>query len=201
MNVTISNKAKFGTEANYTEFASDGTMKAMGNATTFDDSMVPPTVFRTGGTALTLAELVSGIYMHRFDTTDEIQFSVQFPHTMKVNSVIYPHIHLINKDAITGAANVTFSFVWTWANIGSSFPAVTSDNNVVTSFADADALSHKVKAFAAITPTTGQGNISSILIGKLTRENTGYTANNIFLGGFDIHIEVDTLGSALEYTK
>jgi hypothetical protein len=192
---------QFGDDTNYTEFEADGTMVKRGDATVYNDSQVPPTVFRTGGTSLTLAELTTGIYAHRFDATDSIHFNIQFPHSMKLNSKISPHLHLVNKAAIVGAADVTFSFTWTWANINGVFPAVTPDANKVISFADADALTHKLLSFADITPVAGQGGLSSILIGVLTRENAGYVTDNIFHMGFDIHYEIDTLGSREEFIK
>ena len=193
--------ATFGGETNYTTFEEDGTMKKVGDATVWLDSMVPPTVFRTGGTSLALAELVSGIYAHRFDHGDAIHFDLQFNHGMKVGTKIYPHIHLVNKAAIVGAADVTFTLSYSWANVNQSFPAVLQQADKVKSFADADALSHKVLVFDAITPTDVQGGISSILIATLTRENKGYATANIFLLGFDIHYEVDTLGSREEFVK
>jgi len=196
----LSDTAKFGGTANYTEFEDDGTMVKRGDATVFNDSQVPPTVFRTGGTSLVLAELTTGIYAHRFDHSDVIHFNVQFPHSMKLNSTIKPHIHLVNKAAIVGAASITFTFTWTWANINSSFPA-TNDSTKIISFADAPALTHKLLSFDAITPVTGQGGLSSILIGLLTRVQTGYETANIFHMGFDIHYEIDTLGSRQEFIK
>lgn len=204
--ITSSGTGSFGSsfigdETNYTQFEKDGTMVAKGNATTFLDSMVPPTVFRTGGTSLVLAELVSGIYAHRFDVTDQIHFNIQFNHGMQLNTIIYPHLHLVNKDAIVGAADVTFSLTYSWANIDSSFPAVTTPANRVVSYADKAGLYHTILEFDAIEPAAGQGGISSIFIGALTRVNTGYTANNIFLLGFDCHYVVDTMGSRQEYIK
>ena len=192
---------KFGDDTNYSKFDADGTLRMYGTATVFDDSMVPATVFRTGGTALAFVELVDGIFAHRMDVNDVIHFMVQFPHRMKIDSTIFPHIHIINQAAIVGAANVTFTLRYTWANINASFPAVTPDANVILDLADADALTHSVKSFAAIVPVAGQGGFSSILVGSLERVNSGYTANNIFLGGFDIHYEVDSLGTKEEYVK
>lgn len=194
-------QSKFGTSANYTEFEADGTLRSVGDATTFLDSMVPPTVYRTGGTSLTLAELVSGIYAHRFDTTDQIHFSIQFNHGIQVGTTIYPHVHLVNKDAIVGAADVTFSLSYSWANRATSFPAVATPANKVVSYADKAGLYHTTLDFDPIVPIAGQGNISSILIGALTRVNTGYTTNNIFLLGFDCHYATDTMGSRTEWTK
>jgi len=197
----IAPRGRFGTAGNHTEFEADGTLRSLGNSTAWLDSMVPPTVFRIGGTALALAELTSGIYAHRFDVTDVIHFNIQFNHNMMVDTTIYPHIHLVNKEAITGAANVTFTLAYTWANIGTNFPAVESDPDRIVDMADAGALSHTVGSFAGIAPTLVQGGISSVLVGSLTRVDAGYTTANIFLLGFDIHYQVDTLGSREEFVK
>ena len=166
----------------------------------WDDSMVPPTVFRTGGTSLALAELEDGIYAHRFDVGDVIHFNVQFPHRMKINTVISPHIHLVNKAAIVGAAVPVFTLKYTWANIGTAFPTA-YDSPAEPIFTDAAALTHVLGSFTDIEPVAGQGGISSILIGSLTRENSGYVTSNIFLLGFDIHYQSDTFGSRLEFSK
>lgn len=193
--------ADFGNSTGYTSFETDGTIKFNGTATVFDDSMVPPTVFRVGGTSLTFAEITDGIYGHRFDVTDEIHFQVQFGHGIKRGANIGPHIHILNKDAIVGAANVTFTFKYRWADISSPMGALGTDANVVVAMPDAAALTHKVGSFTAITPTATQSGISSILIGSLTRVNTGYATANIFLLGFDIHYEKDTIGSREEFVK
>jgi hypothetical protein len=75
------------------------------------------------------------------------------------------------------------------------------DDTKIVSFADAPALTHKLLSFDDITPVAGQGGLSSILIGTLTRVNTGYTTANIFHMGFDIHYMIDTLGSREEFEK
>jgi len=167
----------------------------------WNDSMVPPTVFRTGGTALTFDEIIDGIYGYRLDPTDTIHFQVQFSHAMKLNTVIKPHGHLANKSAISGSASINLEFRWTWANLNTSFPAVTPDSPITADFTDAAALTSKLVGFTDITPVSGQGNISSILLGSLERLNTGYTTNNIFLLGFDIHYEMDSLGSKQPTSK
>lgn len=197
---TIGGIKSFGDSTNNSQFEADGTLKFNGAATVFDDSQVPPHVFRTGGTSLVLAEFISGIYLHRFDVTDVIHFTVQFSHRMKLNSVIYPHIHLANKDTIVGEARPQFTLTWTWANYVSTFPAVTPDTKDFNCDGLA-AFTHKYFAFSAITPIAEQGGISSILIGSLARVNTGYTTANLFLLGFDIHFEIDTAGSRQEQIK
>ncbi len=166
---------------------------------TWDDSMVSPTSFRSGGTALTFDLLTASIYTHRFDVNDEIHIAVQFPHSIKVNTIISPHIHIINKNAI-GASNynVAFDFKWTWANIGSAYPAEQQQLNVKQSFQNASALTHKMLVFNDITPVAGQGNISSIFLAMLKRvaaDSEPYNTADIYSLGFDVHFQKDTVGS------
>jgi hypothetical protein len=165
----------------------------------WDDSMVAPTAFRSGGTALTFDQLTATIYTHRFDVGDQIHIAVQFPHTMKLNTAISPHIHITNRNAVGNTNyNVAFDFYYTWANIGSIFPAELSELNVKQSFQNTAALTHKMLTFTSLNPTAVQGGISSILLAKITRVNAdtqNYSNADIFTLGFDVHFQVDTMGS------
>jgi len=169
--------------------------------TSWQDTMVPPTQFTTGGTALIWDEIADGIYGYRFDVGDKIHFNTQFPHSMKVNSIVKPHMHLLNKLAIVGAGIAYFEYRWKWANMNTQYGSTTTDTNRPADFTDAGALKHYRCELSDMTPTTGQGNISSIVLGSIERLNTGYVANNIFLLGFDIHFEADTIGSFGVVTK
>lgn len=173
--------------------------------TVWDDSMVAPTAFRSGSTSLTFDALTSTIYTHRFDVGDEIHVAIQFPHTIKVGTAVVPHLHLINKNAIGATGyNVAFNFYYTWASIGQVFPSELSQLDVRQSFQNASALTHKMLNFTAITPTAAQGGISSIFLARLVRVAAGaepYNTADIFTLGFDIHFEVDTMGSRQIGTK
>lgn len=190
---------RIGGDTDYTEFEEDGTIVMTGAATVWDDSMVAPTAFRSGGTSLTFDLLTATIYTHRFDVGDQIHVVVQLPHSLKAGTDIIPHLHIVNKNAIGNTAyNVAFDMHYTWANIGSVFPSELSELNVKQSFQNVAALTHKMLSFTALTPTSVQGGISSIFMAKITRvaasvEN--YATADIFSIGFDIHFEKDTLGS------
>ena len=184
---------------NYTEFEADGTMVAKGNATVWDDSQMPATAFRNAAAAFTLDVLVGGIYQTRFDLNDEAQMSLRLPHSMKENSAIAPHIHLVNKTAI-GATNynVSFEFEYGWSNNTAAFSSTTTTETKTLSFQNAAALTNKRLDFTAITPGTGQGGISSFFIcrvKRVTAVSQPYNTNDIFTLGFDIHFEKDTMGS------
>jgi hypothetical protein len=194
-----------GGDTHHTSFEADGTLVMVGDATVWDDSMVAPTAFRSGGTALTFDALTATIYTHRFDVGDEIHVVCQLPHSLKVNSVITPHIHIVNKNAIGNTNyNVAFDLHYTWANIGQIFPAEEAQLNVKQSFQNVGALTHKMLSFADITPTAVQGGISSIFMAKVTRvaaDAQNYATADIYSIGFDIHFEKDTIGSRQPATK
>lgn len=189
----------------YTEIESNGTMRAVGGAQVWRDSMVPATFFRSGVSALTFDLLTTNIYAYRFDINDEIHFSVQFNHEMSVGSVIYPHLHLVNKNAIGNTNyNVAVDFRYTWANVNSIFGAEQSELDKKTSFQNFSALTHNKLGLSPITPNASQGNISSILLGVIKRVAASvqpYNTNDIFILGLDIHHKCDTIGSRQEYIK
>lgn len=191
--------ATFGGSSNYSGFEADGTLAMYGDARVWDDSMVAPTAFRSGGTSLTFDLLTTSIYTHRFDVNDEIHQIIQFPHSIDTGTAVIPHIHIVNKNAIGNTNyNVAFNFYYTWANIGSIFPAELSELNVKQSFQNASALTHKMLNFTTITPTAVQGGISSIFMCMLKRvaaDDQPYNTNDIYSLGFDIHFLKDTIGS------
>ena len=189
------------TGTNYTKFEADGTMVMVGNATTWNDSMIPATAFRTGGTGLTLAAFSGNIWMHRFDVGDIFYVQIQLPHDMKENSVIYPHLHLSVNSAIGATGyNVEVTTEHAFSNMGSAFgtPVVTS-TGLVHSFQNAAQYKHDIMNLAAITPGTGEGGISSYVIFKIERITSSVEplspATALFILGMDIHYEMDTIGS------
>jgi len=199
--------AKFWGATDYTEFEADGTLKCNWAATTFNDSMIPATAFRTGWTALSLAELIWNIRALRFDVWDILYLQVQLPHNMKTNTVIYPHLHLVNKDAIWATNyNVEITTETSRANIDSVFwtPVVTS-TWLVKSFQNAAQYTHKVMGMSTMTPTASEWWISSYVIFKIERITASSQpinpATSIFILGMDIHYETDTMGSRSEYVK
>jgi hypothetical protein len=124
---------------------------------------------------------------------------------MKVGSIIKPHLHIVNQNAIGNTNyNVAFDISYTWANIGQVFPSELTQLNIKQSFQNAAALTHKMMNFADITPTVVQGNISSIFMAKITRvvaDSQPYNTGDIFTIGFDIHYEKDTIGSRTPSSK
>lgn len=198
----------FGGTTNAIKINKGGELTLIGTATTWNDSMIPATAFRTGGTGLTFAQFDGNIRMHRFDVGDIFYVQVQMPHNMKVGTTIYPHLHLAVNSAI-GATNynVEVTTEEAWANIDSAFestPVVTS-TGLVCSFQNAAQYTHKVLVMASIAPSASQGGISSYVIYRIERiANSAQPispATSVFILGMDIHYEIDGFGSKSEFIK
>lgn len=172
-----------------------------GTATVWEDSMVPAVAFRSGLTALTFDAITTNLYGYRMDVNDVAHLMVQMPHSMKMNTILKPHLHIVNKTGIASNAteyNTKWNFTYVWANINSSFGTEASSVAKTIDHRGNAALKHQLVSFDDITPSATQGGISSILImavGRVAADSAGYAGTDIYTLGLDIHFERDTLGS------
>ena len=181
----------------------DGTLRADGAATTYDDLRV---TLDKGSDAAKLKNIIGDVQIWHFENNrdDVMSFTVQLPHTYKEGTNIFPHIHWVPTTSGTG--NVEWQFEYSWANFNSTFPALTTLTSVGS--AGGTALAHKITAFSDGGPGEGIDGtgktISSILLCRIRRDagqgNDTYSADVGALY-FDIHIEVNTMGSRSEYSK
>lgn len=176
----------------------------------WNDTMVAPTTVRSGVIAPTLATGFRGnadFQMLNFvnNQADEVQFVVQLPHNMAYNSEISPHCYIVpTVNVANGAYAVRFALDYFWANINEQFPASPTPYLMTSNFT-VDNNDHIWKHLIVGNPTniTMDKTLSSILVCRLYRDNT--VANNyphpVALLGFDIHYQIDSLGSEQEYVK
>jgi len=174
----------------------------------WDDSMSSAGLFTTGVSSLTFDTLAGGVKQYRFDNNDEVHIpAVQFSHGLLQNTVISPHLHIINKASTIVSPqtvmNIAFEFEYGWVNINASMAAMVSETKTFD-VGGLAALTHKVIEFSDITPLASQGMISSCFIARLKRVaavSDAYNTANIFTFGFDLHFQKDNLGSRQEYIK
>lgn len=154
----------------------------------------------------------TGVYLYFFppNVEDDLFFAVQMPHCWKVGTDIYPHIHWIPKTTADGnPANqkVVWGLEYAWANIGETFPTntliVTASDHLP---ADANVVAgkHYLTPFTPITPGAAQDEISTMLICRLFRKSADGADNYEGDAGilqFDIHYQIDTMGSRKETEK
>jgi len=193
-NVTIANKAKFGTEGNHSEFEDDGTMKFSGDATVWEDLRFPATQLRvnpvTNVPDFDYANL--GFLFPQNDDSEIIYAIAQMPHAWKQGSAIKPHIHFIQESASEPVFKIEYRM-----EPDASFTPSTS-NGFAVSYPGGSAVIHQIATFPEIDMSGYP--ISSVIDFKIYRDDNVVTGDVLFKE-FDIHYQIDTVGSRSEYTK
>jgi len=174
----------------------------------WDDLKAPATTAKVGGTKdpdfIKITDNGSGstgVYTYAFDknTEEELFFVLQFPHEMKTGSTISPHVHWMPTDTDTGT--VRWGLEYTWVDINGVF----GNTNIIYSEdpAAGTALTHHLAPFPDISGT-GITGVSSMMMVRIFRDaaNAADTYDNdAALLEFDIHYQIDTMGSRAETTK
>lgn len=203
-NLTI---ARSSLGADYLAIGADGTLTLQGEATVFDDLLRDATSTRTGVVAPTTGTGFRGDNNFYHTTmvhtqADEVQFEVQLPHRGKAGSLLYPHVHFMPTVVSAGAQAVRFVLEFYTANVNAQFPASPASIQLTKTWTGSQQFYHLIAGNDAGLAVAGW-TLSNILKCRLYRDNT--VANNLaspvaFLY-FDIHVELDSLGSSEEYVK
>jgi hypothetical protein len=201
-------QVELGGTSNYTEVEADGTIEFHGDATVWNDFVVPMTVAKTGNKAPEWAQFSGGIYAYLFgndgaSSEDEVQFIIQLPHDWD-GSEIHPHIHWSPEDG--GSGSVVWAIEYTWVNYNTTHIEFPSTATLTATSEELSGNDHKhlITSFGGVTPTSDQDGISSILMFRFYRNSSN--ANDTYSSGafalsFDIHYRGNTMGSRQEYIK
>jgi hypothetical protein len=166
--------------------------------TFWTDLVMPLTQTRVGANNLPTFNTTEIAYeFPQNDATEILYFVVQLPHGYKEGTGLYPHVHWRQTLNLTPV----FKLDYKWFNVGAAVPAQWSTYTM-------DELALPYTADTTIQqinknsdPIAGTGKtISSILLCKLYRDDNVYTGDALAYQ-FDIHYEIDSFGSAEEYTK
>lgn len=193
----------------------DGTFRMDGNATVWDDLMVYPDATSKGSSFPPTWKIFKknsennsqGVYLWSFSSSSEqeLYFTAQIPHSYKVGTSLYPHVHWTTSSETPGRSNVVWGLEYSVIAIGGHFPYTTTirATSVIAGITNITSSGqHLISAFSSI-PGTDLG-ISTVITCRLFREvnNSGDTfGNEVGLLGFDIHYEKDTEGSRSEFIK
>jgi hypothetical protein len=182
------------------------------NPTTAHEMFLDPPVWNdleivlisTTSTALTLRTLVTidtvAIQQPCWRTAGTqawMPFTKQLPHNWKPNSSVSPHLHVVPLVTTVGAAS--FQLIWQIRDIGevyqtTALPATNSYRQTATLPGSVPALTHALIGFGSQTPTGFNMNSRShIIIGAL-RRITSPNDLDIYLIGFDFHIQLWKVG-------
>lgn len=151
-----------------------------------------------------LIDWVGNIKVYAFSPSsdEEVFFSVQVPHSYKLNSELRPHIHW--SPTTTGTGNVRWCVEYIVAGVGEAFPG-TVTTNCVNAAADGVDKKHQIAEFDAISGTGSTwGDVSTMIHYRLYRDAND--AADTYAGDaigheFDIHYQIDSAGSRQEYVK
>ena len=203
---------KFGDGTNYATFEADGTLVLYGNATVWDDIMIPGLSTRANTNAPNFDIFMNNTYINYFvdagsNSENQVFFTVQFPHSW-AGTTIHPHIHWSPEtDPGTGGAVVRWGLEYTWVEYNPTTPNTFPGTSIVHIDAPCAAGSqkkHLIASFADIIPSELQNGISSMMVCRLFRNSSAgtdtYAGRAAFLQ-FDIHFEKNTEGSRSEFTK
>jgi len=200
--------SRVGVYPNTTDFEIDGTLHMNGAATVFRDELGDLTQIKIQGSGIAIdtAEVSLGFQTACDYATDYVYKNVQFNHDRLTGATLYPHIHWWQTENTTP----NFLVQYRWINNGKlkntawiSYPLTT---NV---FTYTSGTLNQITSGAGLVPTADD-DISSILQLRFTRDKTN--ASGAFSGSdtytttaqtisFDIHVQLDTLGSRTQYSK
>jgi len=146
------------------------------------------------------------LYWFKESGIDEMYFVVQLPHSWVEGTSIMPHVHWVAS--ANGAAGPTvprWGLQYCWLNIGETFSSYTTIYGTTT--VPNEVL---IKDRQYLTPLGSGGidgtgkKLSSMLICRLFRD--GDNAADTYAGyagglEIDFHLQINSMGSRLEYTK
>jgi len=205
-------QVEIGGTSNFTEVEDDGTIEFHGDATVWNDFVVPMTSVKEkslDGKQPEYEAYFGEIFEWNFvqNKLSEVGMVIQMPHDWD-GSTIYPHIHWSPEVDGNKTGTVVWSIDYTWVNYQGEFPAITTLTAETTFSSVPDEHKHLIAEFNngdGIIPSVGsQDGISSLILIRLYRDagegNDTYD-DGAFALSFDIHYRSNTIGSRQEYIK
>jgi hypothetical protein len=193
---------------NQIQYMADGSVYTVlsdpliGDATYWEDLRFPAQTLAPGATAADPCVVIGSLRTLCFDggaTAESANLVVQWPHAMKQNSTVYPHVHWGPSN--TGAGFVIWGLEYSCQNTGGTF--VVSATSTVSEAAGGVAHKNKYTEFPPID-TTAYGGLSGMCLMRVFRDPTasGDTyGSDAELYEFDIHYQLDSIGSRDEEVK
>lgn len=202
--------AKFGNSTSYSMFEDDGTYVAIDGATVVLDELGDILKLKIVGVGIS-EDSTDGTV--NFDATanlsDFIFTNVQFNHNRLLTATLKPHIHVIQNSSIIPNMLLGYRYQYNGNEISTGWTYITINTPVFTHTVGTT-LHQIFRTTAGITPSSSLANISDIIQFKIYRDNTNAStmfsstdnlATSLRTLSFDVHYEVDTLGSRTEYSK
>lgn len=163
----------------------------------WDDLKFPATRLRQGATLKPDFDTTNiGLLFPQNDATEIAYIIGQFPHARKNGSNISPHIHFIQDEAATPIFKIDYRWYKNGGDPTGSFTTITASTFAFT-YTSGSIM--QIAIFPDIDGSTID-KVSSIIDIRLYRDDNNVTGD-VLLKEFDIHYQVDSLGSLQEFTK
>ena len=173
----------------------------IGGTTVWDDMRAPFTQTKRGALDKPDFDYTNiGLLFPQNDAAEIVYIIFQIPHDYKLGTSIYPHIHWQQMNA----NNVVWKLEYKWFNpdglVPGGFTAATATTRRYTWAAG------NLNQYDGWTAISGAGiiDISSIFLVKIFRDDNvdaGAGGGDALAFEFDIHYEIDTIGSKSEFIK
>ena len=172
---------------------------------TFWDDMRAPATTVKGAAVAPSDDATNGLLLFSGNTTNTVFITMQIPHTWYEGSTLKPHVHWQKTD--TSSGDVLWQLDYKWAPVNEVMDAAFTTlqaSTVADGTPDTDtADKHLITPLGDISGAGKQ--VSDMLVMKLSRlggdASDTYNNKNARFLEFDIHYEVDGVGTAAEYTK
>jgi len=203
-NTIITNLPKIGDidNSNYTEFESDGTMVAVGDAVCWNDIFLAAGSLGAGASAPDLVNVNStGIFLYAFDgsaTTEQLFGCFEIPHNYREGSDLVPHIHWM--PTTTGTGNVKWNIDF-WRVNENDVPSVATSISAVGTTTGTAWQSRRSDTTSILGPGVTIGNQVAFRLYRTPADVQDTYAADAVVMTFGIHYQIDTLGSRQITTK
>lgn len=163
----------------------------------WEDLRFPATRIRQGATTKPDFDTTNIGLLFPQNNSNEIAYIIaQMPHAMKSESNIRPHIHFVQTSALEPVFKIDYRWYNNGENPSGAFTTLTC-NSAEFTYTSGDFA--QICSFPEIDGS-GITDVSSILDIKLYRDDN-IVAGDVLLKEFDIHYQIDQIGSRGEFIK
>lgn len=209
--VTADGDIKLGDEStNYTMFDDTGHQTMLANARPWRDELQDAINIKNTGTPGVNVDPAEATvtFTHTAGLTDFLFCNVQLNHDRDLTSKIYPHIHFFQAED----AAPNFMLQYRWQKNGAAKVTLWTDLKCNTLVHAYSAGIHQIATTAAGIAVPSGTTLSDIVQFRIIRDHSNDNSGHIFAGddpytatvhvlAFDVHLQIDSLGSTDEYTK
>jgi len=137
-----------------------------------------------------------GLLFPQDDTAEIAYLMRQMPHRMFQATAFHPHIHYVQDEATDPVWKVDYRIILNGEDPTGSFTTLTSNGTV---FAYTSGSLLQIATFPEIAALPAM-TVSAIFEAKLYRDDD-VVSGDVLAKSFDVHFQIDSLGSVEEYTK